>query len=247
MGLGASCARSLLDRRAQRSHALAFPATENSSTQNFSDIAASSAMTRSHLTTRRTLFFAGLALCAGLALPVQRAGAVTSGAATVQAFYSTLLDTMRNGPQLGAQGRYAKLAPAIQQNFDIPLMTRIAVGPDWATLNPTQQAQVTQAFERYVAAVYAERFHKYDGEQLKVTGEQASPAGTVILSQIVSSDGEPVNINYLIRDNKIADVYLNGTISELATRRSEFGSILKTQGINGLIQALNSKAAALAS
>jgi len=203
-------------------------------------------MTRSTFVTRRT--FAGIALCVALAMPMQHASAVTSsGAATVQAFYSTLLDTMRNGPQLGAQGRCAKLAPAIEQNFDIPLMTRIAVGPDWATLSPAQQTQVTQAFEHYVAAVYAERFHKYDGEQLKVTGEQASPAGTVILSQIVPSDGNPVNINYLMRDNKIADVYLNGTISELATRRSEFGAILKTQGINGLIQALNNKAAALAS
>ena len=101
------------------------------------------------------------------------------------------------------------------------------------------------------AAVYAERFDSYAGEQLKVTGEQASPGGTVILSQIVKSDGEPVHVNYLMRQNdgtwQIADVYLNGTISELATRRSEFGSILKTQGINGLISALNNKAAALAS
>lgn len=205
-------------------------------------------MTRSSSRTRRTLIFAGLALCAGLALPAQRAAAVpSSGAATVQAFYTTLLDTMRNGIQLGPQGRYAKLAPAIAQNFDIPLMTRIAVGPDWVTLTPAQQAQVTQAFERYVAAVYAERFHKYSGEQLKVTGEEASPAGTVILSQIVDSTGQPTNINYLMRNDKIADVYLNGTISELATRRSEFGAILRTQGINGLIQALNSKAAALVS
>jgi phospholipid transport system substrate-binding protein len=206
-------------------------------------------MTRSNPTTRRTLFLAGLALCAGLALPAQRAAAVPSsgGTAIVQAFYSTLLDTMRNGPQLGAQGRYAKLAPAISQSFDIPFMTRLAVGPDWNTLTPAQQAQVTQAFSRYVVAVWAERFHKYDGEQLRVTGEEASPAGTVILSQIVDSSGQPTHINYLMRDDKIADVYLDGTISELATRRSEFGSILRTQGINGLIQALNSKASALAS
>jgi phospholipid transport system substrate-binding protein len=195
---------------------------------------------------------AGAALCAGLALPAPYAAATAAGGAdTVRAFYSTLLDTMRNGPQLGAQGRYARLAPAIAQNFDMPFMTRLAVGPEWATLTPGQQAQVTAAFERYVAAVYAERFHKYDGEQLKVTGEEASPAGTVILSQIVPSDGDAVHINYLMRQNgsswQIADVYLNGTISELATHRSEFSGILKTQGINGLIQALNNKAAALAS
>jgi phospholipid transport system substrate-binding protein len=203
--------------------------------------------------TRSTLMMATLALCAGLAMPMQHADAVPSanGADTVRAFYSTLLDTMRNGHQLGAQGRYAKIAPVIAQSFDMPLMTRLAVGPDWVSLTPAQQAQVTQAFERYVAAVYAERFDSYAGEQLTVTGEEASPAGTVILSKIVKSDGDPVNINYLMRQNggtwQIADVYLNGTISELATRRSEFGSILKTQGINGLIEALNNKAAALAS
>jgi phospholipid transport system substrate-binding protein len=201
----------------------------------------------------RTLILATLALCAGLALPAQQAAATVSGggAATVRAFYSTLLDTMRNGTQLGAQGRYAKLAPAIRQNFDIPFMTRLAVGPGWSNLTEAQQAQVTQAFEHYVAAVYAERFHNYSGEQLKVTGEEASPAGTVILSLITPSDGDPVHVNYLMRQNgdvwQIADVYLNGTISELATRRSEFGSILRTQGINGLITALNNKAAALAS
>jgi phospholipid transport system substrate-binding protein len=210
-------------------------------------------MTRSRWATRRTLIVAGMALCAGLALPAQfaMASAAGGGAETVRAFYTALLDTMRNGPQLGAQGRYTRLAPAIAQNFDIPFMTRLAVGPDWNSLTPAQQTDVTKAFERYVAAVYAERFHNYSGEQLKVTGEQASPAGTVILSQIVSSDGDPVHINYLMRQNggawQIADVYLNGTISELATRRSEFSSILKTQGINGLIAALNSKAAALVS
>jgi phospholipid transport system substrate-binding protein len=211
-------------------------------------------MTRSRWATRRTLIVAGMALCAGLALPAQfaMASAAGGGAETVRAFYTALLDTMRNGPQLGAQGRYTRLAPAIAQNFDIPFMTRLAVGPDWNSLTPAQQTDVTKAFERYVAAVYAERFHNYSGEQLKVTGEQASPAGTVILSQIVSSDGDPVHINYLMRQNgggawQIADVYLNGTISELATRRSEFSGILKTQGINGLIAALNNKAAALVS
>jgi len=193
-----------------------------------------------------------MVLCAGLAFAAPAAMATTAGGAdTVRAFYSTLMETMRNGAQLGAQGRYAQLAPAIARNFDIPFMTRLAVGPEWNTLTSAQQGQVTQAFERYVAAVYAERFHKYSGEQLTVTGEQASPSGTVILSQIVPSDGDAVHINYLMRQNgsawQIADVYLNGTISELATRRSEFSGILKTQGINGLIQALNNKAAALAS
>src|SRR5579862_4596627 len=143
-------------------------------------------MTRSMTAHLRTFALAAFALCAAFALP-----AFAQGSDTVRAFYATLLDTMRNAQTLGAQGRYARLAPAIRQSFDIPFMTRLAVGPEWNSLTPAQQGQVTQAFERYVAAVYAERFDSYGGEQLKVTGETSSPAGALILSEIIKSNGEP--------------------------------------------------------
>jgi phospholipid transport system substrate-binding protein len=205
-------------------------------------------MTRSTIRGARTLTLAALGLSFALVASPQPAAAM-SGGDTVRNLYDTLLTTMRNGPALGASGRYARLAPVVRQTFDIPFMTRLAVGPEWATLNEAQRQQVTQAFERYVAAIYAERFDNYSGERLQVTGERASPGGTIITSQIVKSNGEPVNINYLMRNNggvwQIADVYLDGTISELATRRSEFASILRTGGINGLIHALNTKANAL--
>src|SRR5207302_10569115 len=98
-----------------------------------------------------------------------------------------------------------------------------AVGPEWASLTEAQRQQVSQAFQRYVAAVYAERFDNYSGEKLQVTGEQPSAGGTIITSQIVKSSGEPVNINYLMRQNggqwQIAAVHLNDTISQVATRR----------------------------
>jgi phospholipid transport system substrate-binding protein len=205
-------------------------------------------MRRSMIGKARMLAVAAVALSMGLAILPPPAEAM--GRDTVQTLYSTLLSTMQSGRSLGARGRYARLAPMVRQLFDIPSMTRLAVGPEWASLNETQRQQVTQAFESYVAAIYAERFDSYSGERLQVTGERPSAGGTIITTQIIKSSGEPVNINYLVRQNgaawQIADVYLDGTISELATRRSEFASILRTQGINGLIAMLNNKAAALA-
>ena len=199
------------------------------------------------ISARRMLTLASAALCLGLIAVAPQARA--AGGDTVRGFYDTLLANMRSGPSLGAHGRYARIEPVIRRVFDIPFMTRLAVGPEWANLTEAQRQQVSQAFERYVAAVYAERFDNYAGEKMQVTGEQASAGGTIITSQIVKSNGEPVNVNYLVRQNgggwQIADVYLNGTISELATRRSEFASILRTRGINGLIQVLNTKADAL--
>ena len=39
----------------------------------------------------------------------------------------------------------------------------------------------------------------------------------------------------------ISDIYLDGAISEVATRRSEFAAILKKEGIDGLIAALTAR------
>ena len=190
---------------------------------------------------------AGAALGLALAASPPQARAMGSGGSeTVRSLYDTLLATMRNGPALGPRGRYAHIEPIVRRVFDIPFMTQLAVGPGWAALTDSQRQQVSQAFERYIAAIYAERFDSYSGERLQVTGEQPSAGGTIITSQIIKSNGQPVAVNYLMRQNggvwQIADVYLDGTISELATRRSEFASILRTQGINGLIETLNAKA-----
>ncbi|HEX3416323.1 MAG TPA: ABC transporter substrate-binding protein [Stellaceae bacterium] len=63
---------------------------------------------------------------------------------------------------------------------------------------------------------------------------------------VVKANGDPVNVDYVMRRNGdswlISDIYLDGAISEVATRRSEFAAILKSQGIDGLIAALNRKA-----
>ena len=189
-------------------------------------------------------------LCLGLTIGSLRAMPFGAGGTdTVRALYATLMNSMRNGPSLGARGRYAQIEPVVQRVFDVPYMARLAVGPQWASLTPAQQQQVAQAFTRYIAAIYAERFDTYAGEQLQVIGEQANASGTIITTRIVKSTGEPVQINYLVRQSgggwQIADVYLNGTISELATRRSEFATILSKQGINGLIGTLNAKADSL--
>lgn len=199
--------------------------------------------------TGRKLALAAFALCAVLALPPGPAHA-SSGTDTVRSLYDTLLTTMQNGAALGARGRYDRIEPVVRRVFDIPHMTRLAVGTEWARLSETERQQVAQAFQRYIAAIYADRFDSYSGERLQVTGERRSANGTIVTTQIIKSNGEPVNISYLMRNNggvwQIADVYLDGTISELATRRSEFASILRSSGINGLIQTLNAKANTLA-
>ena len=102
-----------------------------------------------------------------------------------------------------------------------------------------------EAFGRYIAATYADRFERYSSERVGVADEKEFAGSLIVETRIVKSDGEPVAINYLMRREgnnwHIAEVHLDGTISELAVRRSEFFAILRDQGIAGLIAALNKK------
>jgi phospholipid transport system substrate-binding protein len=196
---------------------------------------------------RSTRKAACLAVMLALAILPHRAYATpASGGDTVQGFYDVLLTTMKNGRTLGQSGRFARLEPVIRKTFDVPTMSRLSVGPSWATLTDGQRQRVTESFGRYISAIYADRFDSYSGQKLQVTGEQPATSGSIVRSEIIKANGEPVKIDYLMRRNGaswlISDIYLDGAISEVATRRSEFAAILKSEGIDGLIAALNRKA-----
>ena len=196
----------------------------------------------------KTLRWKAVALAAGLAgmlsYPVHAEAA--SGGGTVQGLYDALLSTMKNGRMLGQSGRFTQLEPVIQRTFDIPSMARLSVGPFWASLSEAQRQQVTESFGRYISAIYADRFDSYAGQKLQVTGEQPNAAGVMVRSQIIKANGDPVKVDYMMRRNGegwlISDIYLDGAISEVATRRSEFAAILRTDGVDGLVAALNRKA-----
>jgi len=187
-----------------------------------------------------------LVLSLGIAILVESAAALAlDPQANVRGFYDTLLKTMKNGRSLGQSGRYARLAPVVDRVFDVPSMTRLAIGSSWASLPPAQQQQLTEAFRHYIAATYADRFDSYSGEQLQVTGEQPYNGNVIVQTKIVKSNGEATTLNYMMRQNQgswqISDVYLDGTISQLAVQRSEFNSILRREGVDGLVMALNRK------
>jgi len=203
-------------------------------------------MSKPPLSTMRACKAAGLAVAMALAVLSLPTLAAPSGSDTVQGLYDSLLSTMKNGRTLGQSGRFGQLEPVVRRTFDIATMARLSVGQSWATMSETQRQQVIDGFARYISAIYADRFDSYSGQKLQVTDEQPAAAGIMVHSQIVKADGEPVRVDYLMRKNGdswlIADIYLDGAISEVATRRSEFAAILKNEGVDGLITALNRKA-----
>jgi phospholipid transport system substrate-binding protein len=105
---------------------------------------------------------------------------------------------------------------------------------------------VVDLFRRFSVSTYASEFSGYDGEQFEIGDDRAQgETGTIVDTHIVFKKGTPIALNYLLRPTpqgwKIVDVYLDGSISELARRRDEFASIMRSQGVDGLIAALKKK------
>jgi phospholipid transport system substrate-binding protein len=188
-------------------------------------------------------------LAVGLETSHQAAAADAKG--TIEAFDASLLEVMKSADKLGYKGRYEKLGPVITQTYDLPLMARISVGPQWASLSPDDQAKIIEAFKELSIATFASRFDGFGGESFKITGESPTTGGDdVVDTKLMRPNDDPVDLNYRMRktgdDWKVIDVFLSGTISQLANYRSEFSATLRDKGAAGLVQLINDKVAALA-
>ena len=185
---------------------------------------------------RRTL----LAALAALSL----APAARAQTAPIERLNAALLDVMRNARSLGVRGREQRLRPVMEQVFNLPAMTRIAVGPSWTTFSPADQQALVAAFSDWSIATYANRFDGYGGESFEIQGSTPRPNGDVLVeTRILRPSDSPVQINYLLREGRIVDVYLTGTISELASRRSEFAGLLRDGGAQRLVAELRRRTA----
>ncbi len=166
-------------------------------------------------------------------------------------FYNTLTVVMKEGNTLGFEGRARKLDAAITKTFSASDMTRVSYGPSWGQASPDQKGQLTRAFHNFTVANYASQFKAYDGEEFKVIGEKAAPNPQQRIVETTLKSGADVHhLNYLMMQTsqgwKVADVFVDGAISEMATRRSEFGSVIRASGPNGLLNVLEQKSRQLA-
>ncbi|MCP5364564.1 MAG: ABC transporter substrate-binding protein [Hyphomicrobiales bacterium] len=170
----------------------------------------------------------------------------------VQTLHERLEETMRNADTLGIQGRYRKLEPQLMESYDFGRMIAVAAGSHWRQAGEPERQELLNAFSRFSVATYASRFNGYSGEHFETVNERQGPRQTVLVdTRLIRPDADPIPITYVMRANngqwQIVDVLLEGTISELAVKRSEYATILGHGGIAELTEVLKEKTAALLS
>ena len=180
------------------------------------------------------------------------ATAVSSPATVVDSLHAAMLEVMRESAKLTYEERFARLAPAIDRAFDLDFMARKALGPEFDKLDPAKQQRWVATFRTFMVANYAGRFHGYSGQRFESLGEEASAQETTLVrTRLLDPTAENVDLTYRLHKAepgwRIIDVYLKGSVSELALRRSDFTALLAREGFDSLVASVDGKVADLAS
>lgn len=174
-------------------------------------------------------------------------GGQAEASAVVERLQVGLIAAMKTAAGTAFEARVKALDPLIRSTFNLPLMARTSVGPFWDRMSEAQRSQFVDVFSRLSVAHYADRFKGFGGEKFELLGAQDGPRDSVLIeTRLLVPDGDNVALNYLARPSdagkwQIVDVFVDGSISELAVRRSEYTSILRGQGADGLIETLERK------
>ncbi|MDT7043928.1 ABC transporter substrate-binding protein [Candidatus Nitronereus thalassa] len=157
----------------------------------------------------------------------------------------TILKIMKDGDKLGYKGRYDLIRPVVTQTHDLPVIARIAMGQYWRELNENQQKNFTDIFGELSHSTYAGRFNSFSGEKFSLISEESLRKNRkLVQTRFQKADGEEIRFNYILHQVndqwKIINIMVNG-VSDLALKRTEYGSILKKDGYDTLIEKLRTQ------
>jgi phospholipid transport system substrate-binding protein len=155
-------------------------------------------------------------------------------------------------PSLSQTEKERDLRSLFRQNFDVPAVSRFVLGKHWRKASTAERQDFVDAFEEMNSRQFLAMVGKFSEEMfsvIKVQQDAAKPSLSFVSTKIGQSEGEPISAVWRIRNNdgqyKILDIVVEG-VSMAITLRHEYGTVVKTDGVDGLIAIMREKNAKLA-
>lgn len=163
----------------------------------------------------------------------------------VENLQNLLLKVMKQGKELGYDGRYVMLDQPVRNTHAVYTIARIVLGKSWKELSDEQKKDFIEIFTRMSIATYAHNFKSYAGEEFKYISEkQRARGGKRIRTVFIESNGNQVQFDYLMRKKAdkwfIVNIIADG-VSDLALKRSDYTNVLEQGGFDALQEKLEQK------
>ncbi|MEY4092259.1 MAG: hypothetical protein RLZZ496_1441 [Pseudomonadota bacterium] len=166
----------------------------------------------------------------------------------VRRLASEVTNAVRNDPEL-QNPNSPKIADIVGRlivpRFDFLRITQFAMGRNWAKATPQEQKEIVEQFSRLLTRTYSNAIASLKELDIEVKGTKAnSNANDVTVKTQMIGRPQPVAIDYSLINSaggwKVYDVTVEG-ISLIAAYRDEFGSLVSSSGVSGLIDVLKKK------
>ncbi len=162
----------------------------------------------------------------------------------IKTLHQTLIQNMKEAKDLGYDGRYKALEPIVRDSFDFKTIARIVMGRHWKKLDTEQQADFINVFSSLSVATYAAQFDSFSNESFEYLEEKEMKKGRVLVKTKFVTKDRVVPFNYVfhfVKDKwRIISVVADG-ISDLSLKRSDYTTIMKSDGFDGLVRRLREK------
>ena len=138
---------------------------------------------------------------------------------------------------------YILMQDLVNKTYNIEKMISMIIGSKWKSINKNKQEEISLVFGEYVVRNYIKRFKKINNVSFENIGSKELKKNFFLVqTKLKIIDDDDVKIDYLLSKKdkswKIFDILLAGSVSEIATKKSEFSSFISNENIDELINAL---------
>ena len=206
------------------------------------------------MNTKRTFLGQLLAASATLALALCATTAHAQDEAPdalIKRLSTDVLDTIKSDKAIrgGDTAKVVALVDSrIMPNVNFQRMTASAVGPAWRNATPEQQKRLQEEFKILLVRTYAGALAQVTDQTITMKPLRAAPEDKeVLVRSEIKGGGDTIQLDYRLEKTpgqgagwRIYNLNVLG-VWLVETYRSQFASEINARGVDGLIQALESR------
>ena len=178
-----------------------------------------------------------LLICGGIT-----AGDFTNPTARVKDSVEKVILILKDD-SLAREIRWKKIGVVIDKSFDFRSMSQSILATNWKTATPAEREKFIEFFSQYIEETYRAKIESYTNQKIEYIGETVNGKRAVVETLIITDSAE-IPVNYKLKNNDgtwfAYDVVIEG-ISLVSNYRSTFSAIVKNDGMDGLLNDIQSR------
>ena len=153
------------------------------------------------------------------------------------------LMVLRDSGRLNNNTALQLIQEVLSPEFDFKYLATSVMARSWGDASAAQQQQIAELFQKMIERTYSKSLAKFSSQQLEFL-DPVQRKNMVSVAMNVVQGSKKVKLEYVVKEAegewKIADLKIEN-VSLVSNFRRQFKSVIRKNGIDGLIKLLESR------